>query len=833
LKAFWRSLAKVSLQLSKKDREESFNHLLNELFASDKILQNPEILTLLQKFTLLPSIEIPFDKLYEFLVCQNKEQLNELIANGWLIESNGDYKLHQIIKEYIWANYTPAYSTLQKMVEYFTARIDNSADAQTANDVREDLGYFESVAISMKRLGIPDETVANLYERLGNIYGFLGEYSKALLWLEQSVLINEKVLSIKHPSTATSYNNIGMVYQAQGKHQEALEYFQKSLAIREEVLGIKHPDTATSYNNLGAVCYAQGKHKEALDFYKKSLTIYEEILGSEHPSTATSYDNLAELYKKINNYQKALEYYKKSLEIRKKVLNRTHPDARQTRIGLINLYELMNNKENAQEILNELRATQYEKYINAQCDIKITKKSEIKPVLGVQSIANTLASVIANQADDSGMMIGIFGKWGRGKTYLAEKTWESLQLERTNYKRVVFSAWKYQDTKASWAYLYETFTNVYFQKNDNEKTWLSKLKSEKKSYLFQKWNGLIVAIENSYSRTIKTFKINYTKHQSTPLVVFGFIILVSFGWVFIVNKLELLTFLIGTFGFIVLIKVVLFYMKHQKSAIDLYHKYFSHKNYNDYLGFQADIENELTNLLKTWIPIPNKNEKIVLFVDDIDRCHIEQIVNIIDGLRVILDNSEIHNRLIIITAIDEKILIKAIKHKYSQLGDNEIDLVFQEYLEKIFIIGLKLDSLNDTEVGEFLETFLPKIEPTEHEKIIEDIIDGTSDEKQNENNLGEPLIELKPSSPKPSETDSKEEKSSEPNPQKEPIETNSKDKSNEINSKEDDDTLSKPTPPQPPETKENITYFERVYMIKTLQNLQNNTPRKIRIFYTG
>ncbi|PKH86884.1 hypothetical protein [Colwellia sp. Bg11-28] len=44
-----------------------------------------------------------------------------------------------------------------------------------------------------------------------------------------------------------------------------------------------------------------------------------------------------------------------------------------------------------------------------------------KPSFGVEAIAKTLSSIIINIPERSGMMIGVFGKWGRGKTYLVDK----------------------------------------------------------------------------------------------------------------------------------------------------------------------------------------------------------------------------------------------------------------------------------------------------------------------------------------------------------------------------------------------------------------------------
>jgi len=402
-------------------------------------------------------------------------------------------------------------------------------------------------------------------------------------------------------------------------------------------------------------------------------------------------------------------------------------------------------------------------------NINIVKKSEIRPVLGVKSIAKTLSSIIIHQPDDSGMMIGIFGKWGRGKTFLAEQTWKELKNDKPKFKRIIFSAWKYQDTTSLWAYLYENFIDSYLDKQE-EKTLKDKMK-------------------NYYSTTKKIWKLNLEKHKWFPVISFGLLLILAIVWTFFVDKIWLIKLLISTFGIVVLIKFFLLYISQKESAIGLYRKYFSKKSYNDYLGFQSEVEHELTNLLKTWIPEANKDEKIILFVDDIDRCNIEQIILIIDGLRVILDNPVIHERLIIITAIDEEILKVALRHKYENIEDDRLSTMYKEYLEKIFIVGLKLNALNNNQVQEFLTNIFPKEKTSVSQKEFVDIP---------ENN--------------PSQNDA---------PATNPKHSGS-------SSKRDDDL---PENSAKQRDDYEISNSERGYLLEVIKKLKNPTPRKVRIFY--
>ncbi|PME57466.1 hypothetical protein BCV33_12005 [Vibrio lentus] len=319
--------------------------------------------------------------------------------------------------------------------------------------------------------------------------------------------------------------------------------------------------------------------------------------------------------------------------------------------------------------------------VNIPIEISISSAS---PSFGVESISKALASIITRTPDKNGMMVGIFGKWGRGKTYLFNKIWEAIEVEGNNNYRVNFSAWKYQETKESWAYLYESMIEQYLQ--DSEESNLVKRKLR---------------------QYIKLFNLNFNKYQIAPIAIFSVCILVSIYLSIFGGSIILLKSLLGTLGIITSAKIFLMYLSYKNKATNIVKKYTDRQSYSEYLGMQAEIESEIEILVKTWIP-KSKDGKILLFVDDIDRCETSKIVKLIDGLRIILDNPEIHERLIVITAIDEGILKESVEDKYPNLTVKSKEDLFQEYLEKIFIIGIKLNSLEHDEVKEYLSKLIPK-----------------------------------------------------------------------------------------------------------------------------
>ncbi|MGK0270141.1 MAG: hypothetical protein ACI88H_000776 [Cocleimonas sp.] len=417
----------------------------------------------------------------------------------------------------------------------------------------------------------------------------------------------------------------------------------------------------------------------------------------------------------------------------------------------------------------------------------IIKFENANPSFGVHSVANVLSSIITDIPDKSGMMVGIFGKWGRGKTYLVNKIWDRIKEDNDKYYLVNYSAWKYQDTKESWAYLYENLINQYLE---NSKT-------------YWKLGWLVKPI----IKTCKLIKLNINKNGFIPLIIFVLLNMFYVYLSFLGGNSKLINLAISSLGVLFLIKVALFYIKHKNEAVGIINKYTKLRTYSNCLGLQAEIEKEIEILLKTWV---NKDGKVILFVDDIDRCDTSKIISIIDGLRIILDNPEIHKRLVILTAIDEEILERSFEQKYKDLlhrfnnnlnkdeMDNSRNTLFKEYLEKIFIIGIKLNHLDKNEAREYLTKLIPL-------RTMNNTIKSVTKDNINRTN---PISES-----------TSEKLKGHDNTLNRPIDTTLAIES--VNYEGDDPSI----------RQHNLSPSEESALIKSIDQIKDPTPRKIKIFY--
>jgi len=338
----------------KRKRKESFNDYLNELFSFDEL--DDEDRLLLKKLSVLPSISIKLKLLNNFLSIKEEEQedfedlLNFLSTKGWIIRDRTHYKLHQIIKDYIWKNHKPMLSEIDSIVLFFAKLIANAEDIRTANLLKGYIVYFESIDTTLNRVEIYNEKITEFWDNLGMLYKHNGAYDKALPYYVKVMKIRKKVLGEEHPDTAISYGNLAGLYRSKGEYDKAEPLYKKALEIYKKVLGEEHPSTATSYNNLAELYSSKGEYDKAEPLYKKALEIGEKVLGEEHPNTAISYNNLAELYRSKGEYDKAELLYEKALEIREKVLGKEHPHTATNYNNLAELYMAKGEYEKAEPL---------------------------------------------------------------------------------------------------------------------------------------------------------------------------------------------------------------------------------------------------------------------------------------------------------------------------------------------------------------------------------------------------------------------------------------------------------------------------------------------------
>lgn len=314
---------------------------------------------------------------------------------------------------------------------------------------------------------------------------------------------------------------------------------------------------------------------------------------------------------------------------------------------------------------------------------------------------------IASHENENFCMLGIFGPWGRGKTYFFNKIKKKLSDRNDNikYKIVEFNAWKYQDTPAIWAYLYE---KLYAQTNKRKKIrlWLNRLQSSLPS-----------------SGNIAIFLLVVLAAWLVYFLMYKYLVKAP-------NIQEILQEIQFPIIWVSLVFGTIYnFIKNPVPTYKYIIKHSQRKSYKSYLGIQNDLEKDLEILVTTMIN-KTQEEQLLLYVDDIDRCSTDKMQEVINSLRIILENPEIQKRLIVICSIDpDKLKRGYCLQKSGRNNDQNLIAEAREHIDKLFIFGVGLAPLDISQYQEYLQT-IAGIKNTASKN--DDNTSPYSEEKQNE-----------------------------------------------------------------------------------------------------
>lgn len=311
--------------------------------------------------------------------------------------------------------------------------------------------------------------------------------------------------------------------------------------------------------------------------------------------------------------------------------------------------------------------------------------NEVDPCFRAEILVEALISMIRDASPENPSntcFFGVFGNWGRGKSFFLHMMRDRLNQPKpehkgeNDYQYIEFNAWKYQRTPEIWYYLH----NVLY----SAKSWIFKLWT----WLRFNWGviAVLLILVAFTSAAIYLIKITPGQNGESP---------------------NLFAIISGT------IALITAFYAYVNGFLEISQKKLNSLNSEDRLGEMAIIEKRLKYLLRHWnskflngSPFINTNRKVILAVEDIDRCDDERMIEIIEALKLVLENEEVRRRLIVIVAVDSDKLLAAYESKF-HIGDSEKDLAKAHELavgqmDKIFLSGINLPYLTREEQLEYI-----------------------------------------------------------------------------------------------------------------------------------
>ena len=337
-------LSKIVFGDEESDDDITFNKILQDLFSMQTL--NGRSKLLLKRLAVLPSIDIELSLLEEILGKERlKGRLNFLVGRGWLIENEGSYKLHQIIKEFLLLpENMPYFEEVKYIIDYFL-KYERKEEKWITS-------YLESVVSSCQRCEMKDKKIGNLSRLLGiNYYDDLGNKKKSKIYLEYAkklfIEIGEEVdIDIYHrlgviddkpeyleralsqyekenneKQKATCLNDMGVIYWNNKSLDKALSYFEEELKLLKEDNFIH---LAINYNQQSLVYKDKRDIEKAFEYQREAINLIEKAIENDDSLQAQFINNLGELHMYKEEFDLALKYIRESLNLREKILYEGH-----------------------------------------------------------------------------------------------------------------------------------------------------------------------------------------------------------------------------------------------------------------------------------------------------------------------------------------------------------------------------------------------------------------------------------------------------------------------------------------------------------------------------
>ncbi|MGL4942887.1 MAG: P-loop NTPase fold protein [Thermoguttaceae bacterium] len=299
------------------------------------------------------------------------------------------------------------------------------------------------------------------------------------------------------------------------------------------------------------------------------------------------------------------------------------------------------------------------------------------PCLNADKIAEALADVLEDSED--AVCFGLFGRWGRGKTYLAKQV--AKRLEKKKYATIEYDAWKYRTTPECWAFLYETFAERL-----RKESWFAAL------------------------------RVALNRNGCWPIIFALFLFFLFYFLPCILRNLHVNTTLSELSDAISLIGGVSVIAWALNRLFCWFRQSFVLTRHDDKLGLQAAIGKDFIALIKTWVKI-QKTKRLLLIVDDLDRCESESILEIIESIQIFCREDDLGGRLKVMILVEDRTLKTQLEAKYRSLlpsldgvdlGDTdsprlreyrrEAKRLVAENVEKIFDAHIRLDKVLDADL---------------------------------------------------------------------------------------------------------------------------------------
>jgi len=350
-----------------------------------------------------------------------------------------------------------------------------------------------------------------------------------------------------------------------------------------------------------------------------------------------------------------------------------------------------------------------------------------KDRLGRDKLVKTLAGMFAQTECDNGFTMALLGDWGQGKsTVMGLLQAELEEKHKGKFEFATYNAWEYEKADNVAAGIAQEVVRGLLDIGEWKMPFLRARFAwrEHKSSVYLFVLSLVVAIAFSLVMMRSLPLIELVKSVSNRFPNAKTLIeLVTTYWPWILPILGLRNVLKKT---------------EHPLKVGL-RTYFRLPDYGKHLGLVPVLKNDISALCKLQlnervVPLVKvrlrEKKKLVVFVDDLDRCNVDHIAKVLDAIRLVMTIPNV----IVMIGIDHRIAFRAIRKHYRELADGNdrrgAGEIARDYLGKIIQLPLQLRAASHYELEEYVFEKLFDKENIVDDADLREAAASTSSEEQ-------------------------------------------------------------------------------------------------------
>jgi hypothetical protein len=323
----------------------------------------------------------------------------------------------------------------------------------------------------------------------------------------------------------------------------------------------------------------------------------------------------------------------------------------------------------------------------------------VEDQLGFTYYVDAFAELIAAPDTHPPLTIGIYGSWGMGKSFLLSHI--ERRLSEKEFKKrpqpagserqpdvhvVHFNAWEYSAAEVIWPGLVRKILNKL------EEPW-------------RPWQRFATRFRRNFRRQTRKFRGSLIL-VALVLAVILLVALLQSG-----SDATIVGGAIAVLGIGGLVKLI---MDTLANPLGQYVTALAEDSgYGRHIAYMTEIRDDLEELEER---LRHDNGRILVVIDDLDRCEPEKAVEVLQAINLLLN----FESFIVCLGIDARIITAAVEKHYENLL-GEVGASGYEYLEKIVQIPFRIPQPGEEEIKTFISKQMgdPKPSPEEDEPGVQ------------------------------------------------------------------------------------------------------------------